>query len=208
MAKARNQFEAMAAKGAERIERARAAGQQLDLWSPPEPDAGALVADGPREPGQRGKGKAVSQFREWLALKGYRMPEDALAEMAGLASNEDAFMTAMKRTEQLLMFAYGHSEAPGKVRLELFMQLYTAQMRAADALLPYGLAKVQGDAAPVAPVQVNVIGGRVSEGRAAPRDVTPKAGRIAPPPMPHEMQQNQGLGDCDDAGSDSESRTE
>lgn len=207
MAKARNQFEAMAAKGAERIDRARAAGVQLDLLAP-EPDAGALVADGPREPGQRGKGKAVSQFRDWLARRGYRMPEDALAEMAGLATTEDAFLTCMKRTEQLLVWAYGHGEVQGKRRLDLFMQLYAAQLRAADALLPYGLAKVQGDAAPVAPVQVNVIGGQASQGRAAPRDVTPKAGRIAPPPMPHEMQENQGLGDDDDAGSDSEGRTE
>jgi hypothetical protein len=206
VAKAENQFKRMAADAAERIDRARAAGEQLNLL-PTEPDAGALVADGPRQPGQRGKGKAVSQFREWLALRGHRLPEDVLVEMAGMASGEDAFLVAMRRTEQVLAFAYGHGQARGQVRLQLFMQIYAAQLRAAEALLPYGLAKVQPDSAPPPPVQVNVFGG-AAQGAPEPRDVTPKAGRIAPPPLPHEMQQKQDVSEGDAENSDAETRTE
>ena len=207
MAKADNQFQRMASDAAARIDQAQAAGEQLNLL-PVEPDAGALVADGARGTGQRGKGKAVSQFREWLAHRGHRFPEDVLSEMAGLASSEDAFLVAMKRTEQLLAWAYGHSQQPGKARLALFMQVYMAQLRSAEALLPYGLAKVQPDAAPPPAVQVNVIGGGVQERGQEPRDVTPKAGRIAPPPLPHEMKQDQGLGEGESPNSDAETRTE
>ena len=203
MAKADNQFQRMASEAAGRIEGARAAGEQLQLL-PAEPDLGALVDT---RPGGRGKGKSVSQLRDWLALRGYRMPEDALAEMAGLATSEDAFTVAMMRTEQVMLWAYGHAQHKGDKRLAVFMQIFSAQLRAADALLPYGLGKVQPDAAPPAAVQVNVIGGTVQEPAQA-RDVTPRAGRIAPPPLPHEMQRNQGVENPGAEVSDDQTRTE
>ena len=206
MAKADNQFQRMAADAAERLDRARAAGEQLDRL-PREPDAGALVA--PERAG-RGRGKAVSQFREWLAHRGHRLPEEVLAEMAGLASGSDAFLTAMARAEQLMHWAGAHLTPKGKI--DLFLQIFAAQLRAADALLPYGLAKVQPDAAPPPPVQVNVFGGQASSAPAdrasGARDVTPRASRSAPPPMPAQIVENQGLGDVAAPISDAGSRTQ
>lgn len=58
MAKANNQWQRQAAEAAERLDRARAAGEQLELL-PAEP--AEVEIEGPRAPGQRGKGKAGSQ---------------------------------------------------------------------------------------------------------------------------------------------------
>lgn len=209
MAKPDNRFQAMAKDAADRLDRAREAGEQLRLL-PEEPDSGAApvpVAAG------RGKGKGqISQVRRWLAAQGHRQPEEVLAEMAGLASSEDAFTTAMVRAEQVMLWA-GASLQP-KGRIDLFLQIYAAQLRAADALMPYGAAKVASDAPPPAAVQVNVIGGRAEDGadRAErARDVTPQQGaggsRIAPPPLPHEMPQNQGVADTPGADADGPART-
>jgi hypothetical protein len=40
------------------------------------------------------------------------------------------------------------------------------------------------------------------------RDVTPKPGQIAPPPMPHQMQQNQKVSKGAPRDADGNSRTE
>lgn len=208
-----SQFDELARDAAQRIEDARAAGEQL-TFLPDEPAPGALAARAPR-----GKGKVTSQLRDWCAAKGLRMPEDVLIEMAGMASTEDAFLTAMARTEQLLAWAEAggtdYKGAPVKPsmgqRLAAFQFVYTAQLRAAEALLPYGLGKVTPDAPAVLPVPVFVAAPQgQAPGRPGDqaRDVTPQAGRIGPPPMPTRGQGNQGLSGSQDPKSDSASRTE
>lgn len=213
MGKPNSKFDELARDAADRIEAAKAAGEQL-TFLPDEP------APGESERAKRGKGKATSQLRDWCAAKGLRLPEDVLIEMAGMASSEDAFLTAMARTEQLLAWAEagatGYKASPSAPstaqRLAAFQFVFTAQLRAAEALLPYGLGKVTPDA-PV-PLAVQV----VMPGAAAPsqphrgpdmaRDVTPKPGRIAPPPMPHEMQRNQHVSETAFPVSDAENRTD
>lgn len=212
MAKPSSQYEALARDAAERIEAARASGEQL-TFLPDEP--------GPQDTdrAKRGKGKATSQLRDWVASRGLRMPEDVLVEMAGMASTEDAFLTAMARAEQVLAWAEdgatGYRGSPAKPsmaqRVAMFQMVFTAQLRAAEALLPYGLAKVTPDVATTAPVQVFVAPGgsaAVQQGPETARDVTPKPSRLAPPPLPHEMQRNQGVAKVDQGASDGADRTE
>lgn len=204
MAKARNQWEADAAAMAERIDAARAAGQQLGLFGD---DAGEVepVAAG------RGKGKAVSTLREILARRGMRMPEDVLANIAALDDPDGPVMAALKKAEAVALAIYGHDKAPAKVKVDLFTQFYGHSLRALDALIPYGLAKVTPDAAPVTAVQVVVQGGSQQAPASGPdqaRDVTPGARRIAPPPMPHEMQRNQQVAEPARQGADDGARTE
>lgn len=207
-------FEELARDAAERVQAARAAGEQLTfLPDEPQPGDGARAA--------RGKGKATSQLREWLAARGFRMPEDALAEIAGLASTEDAFLTAMARTEQLLAWAQdggqaqtGAPRAPSTgQRLATFQFIFTAQLRALEAAMAYGLAKPSGDQVPVNVTQIVVAGGQqpgqqVARGPDRARDVTPQARRIAPPPMPHEIVENQQVANASRAASDGSDRTE
>lgn len=221
MVRPNTQFEGLARDAAERIEQARAQGEQLTfLPDEPQPDKGG------RTP--RGKGKATSQMREWLAAKGFRMPEDVLAEMAGLNSREDIFLTAMTITERMLGWAESggrdvvqvikdgvliekalDNRATTGQRLEAFKFAYTAALRAAEGMLPYGLAKVTPDEAPQVPVQIVVQGGAtVRQGPEQARDVTPGPRRMAPPPMPSEMQRFQGVADAVRPDADGEARTE
>ena len=203
MGKPNNQFELAARQAAERIEAARATAEQLSLL-PAEPETDGVLPG--TASGGRGKGKATSQLREWLAAKGYRMPEDVLARIAGLTSTEGPMLQAMAEAEQVLAWAHGSGGGSAAQRLGVFMQLYSAKLRALDALLPYGLAKVTPDVAVTQAVQVVMPGAvapqAVPVGPDHARDVTPQAGRIAPPPMPWEIEQNQGLGDVDGKGSD------
>lgn len=213
----KSQFQDLARDAAQRIQEARSAGEQLTFL----PDEAGPGAAGGRPP--RGKGKVTSQLRDWCAAKGLRMPEDVLIEMAAMASTEDAFLTAMARTEQVLAWAQagatGYKGAPvapsmGQ-RLAAFQFVYTAQLRAAEALLPYGLGKVTPDAPAAPPVQVFVAAPRgevpVRAGDQA-RDITPKPGRIGPPPMPGQAlgqtQGNQALSEAVPVQSDAASRTE
>jgi hypothetical protein len=205
------QFDDLARQAAQRIEDARAAGEQL-TFMPDEP------APGSGRPA-RGRGKATSQLRDWCAAKGYRMPEDVLIEMAGMASTEDAFLTALARTEQVLAWAEagatGYKGAPVKPsmgqRLAAFQFVFTAQLRAAEALVGYGLGKVTPDVVAAPPVQVFVA---APQGQAAvragdqARDITPQPSRIGPPPMPAQVQRNQGVSEAAPVQSDSASRTE
>lgn len=210
MAKA-NSFEELVADAADRVDAARAMGQQLVLL----PDEAAAGAATPAK-AVRGEGKAQSQLRKWAASRGFRMPEDVLAEIAGMASREDVFTWAMARAEQMLAWAEsgdtGGRTASLTMRVEAFRLIYTAAIRAAEAALPYGLAKVTPD------VGTSITNTIVMPGAMAPaapadraagaRDVTPQPRRMAPPPMPHEMQQNQGLGVAQDPHSDGATRTE
>lgn len=215
MAGPQTKFETLAREAVQNVHAARDAGQQLTFL----PDEAGPVAEGDRA--KRGKGKATSMLRDFLAARGMRLPENVLVEMAGMASTEDAFLTAMARTEQLLAWAQsgatGYKGAPVapsmQQRLAAFQFVYTAQLRAAEALLPYGLAKVTPEDAPQAAVQVLVMPGstahvRQGQGPDQARDVTPKPGRLAPPPLPHEMQQNQQVAGTQDPALDASDRTE
>jgi hypothetical protein len=210
MPKPNSSAEEMARGAAKRIDDARAAGQQL-TFLPDEADP----ADSGK--GKRGKGKAASMLRDWLATRGMKLPEDQLAAMAGLAGSDDVFTHAMATAERVLIWAQdgavGYKGAPVapsmSTRLDTFKFVYTAALRAAEALLPYGLAKVTPDAGPTQIVQVVVAGGsRPQPGPETARDVTPKPRGAAPPPMPNEMQQKQGLIKTENDGADSEARTE
>lgn len=212
------QFDDLAREAAQSIDAARAAGQQLDLL-PDEPQV-----DEAAEPGRpaRGKGRATSMMRDYLAARGWRLPEQVLGEMAGLSSREDVFLYAMQRAEQVLAWAEaggegvkGSPRAPTTAqRLDVFRTIYATAVRAAEALLPYGLAKVTPEDAPQAAVQVLVMpgaqgqAGQAVQGLDRARDVTPKPGRLAPPPLPWETVENQGLADGAPRQSDSASRTE
>jgi hypothetical protein len=220
-----NSFEMLARDAVERIEEARAAGKQM-TFLPDEP------APGDSERAKRGKGKVTSQLREYLAAKGLRLPEEVLLQMAGMASTEDAFVTAMAATERVLAWAEAgarqtatgvkdgalvtidlDTSATMGQRLATFQFVFTAQLRAAEALLPYGLAKVTPDVAVQQAVQVVVVGGgsgpvQAGKGPDQARDVTPQARRIAPPPMPHEMQQNQQVSEAVLPASDVPRRTD
>lgn len=197
MGKPRNSFEHLARKAAARLNKARAAGEQLSLLPEPgEIDQGEAGSVG------RSKGKATNQMRDWLAAHGYRMPEDQLAQMAGLGSAQDPVLAAMERAELVLAWAYDGQKGKdgvgitptGGQRLNAFQQIYTAQLRAADALLPYGAPKATPDQVVQQNVQVVV-----PAAPSMPRDVTPQmrriTGRMVPADVIVENERKQGLGD-------------
>lgn len=205
-----SQFTDLARVAAANIEAAQAAGEQM-TFLPDEPQAAAAGGRAPR-----GQGKITSQLREWCAARGLRLPEQILIEMAGMASGQDAFITAMQRAEQVLAWAeaggVGYKGAPVQPsmaqRVQVFQFVYTAQLRAAEALLPYGLGKVTPDATPQTVVQVVMPAS--APARSAPdqaRDVTPQARRIGPPNAPGMLQQNQQVSATAATQSDAESRT-
>jgi len=212
MAKGSN-FDELARDAVARIEKAREAGEQL-TFLPDEP------APGETERAKRGKGRANSQLRDWLAARGLRMPEDVLVEMAGMASTEDAFLTAMARTEQLLAWAEagatgykGSPAAPSMAqRLAAFQFVFTAQLRAAEAMLPYVAAKVTPDVAVTMPVQVVQMPAPPAAAGSTradlARDVTPQPVRIGPPPLPGQIQQNQKVSAAGSERSDADIRTD
>jgi len=211
----------LAADAAARVQRAHDAGEQLTFLADEAP-----AKSGPRDPNapKRGKGKALSQMREFLAARGYRLPEQVMAELAGLNSGESVLAGAMRETEEILLWAQdgaAKERAPGggereakptmAQRLATLQQVLAVRLRAADALLPYGLAKVSGD------VNVQQATTIVMPGAAAPgprpgetaRDITPgSARRMVPPPLPDEIQQKQQVSGSKSVGSDTESRTE
>ena len=185
---------------ADRIEAARDAGRQLVLLEGMDaPDAGAAPT--------RGKGRAQSVLRDWLALRGMRMPEDVLADLAGLASSDDAFVTAMARAEQLVAWQFdgamrtlpsgGEVEAKptASARMEAFKLVFTAMLRSAEALAPYGLAKTTPDVA----VQQNttIVMPSAQGSGEGPKVISSR--RTAPPPMPGETVEHQQVIGDDDA---------
>lgn len=209
-----NKFDELARDAAKRLDASRDMQQQLSLL-PDEavgPDAATVRT--------RGAGRAMSQMRDWLASRGMRLPEDVLAQMAGLASRDDAIVTAMQQAEQVLTWAQsgavGIKGAPAvqtmALRVSTFMQLYTIMLRAADALMPYGAPKATPDVTQTNVTQIVVAGASSAPAVAVQaRDVTPGSRRIGPPPMPHQIEQNQQVTlqrpDCDPATrrTDSES---
>lgn len=211
MAKARNSFERLAGEARKRLDAARDAGEQLSFLADEAGRTAVEVGTGATTGRPKGAmSKGSSQMRKWLADRGYRMPEDVLAEMAGLASGEDAMLTAMRHADLVLTWAYGDSAggdvASPEQRLSMFAQLYAAQLRAADALMPYGVAK----AAPDVAVQQNVQVVMPAQPDRA-RDVTPQQpqirGRMVPADVAHKSEQKQTVSVFENDGSDGESRT-
>lgn len=217
-----NQFQALARDAAQRIEASRDLAEQLTLL----PDERPTAAEDGRP--RRGQGKALNQMRDWLASRGYRMPEDVLAEMAGLASRDDAILTAMVQAERILAWAgngaanrvfkvgVGHVDLVGPwqptpdQKLNTFMQVYATMLRAADALMPYGTPKASPDVTNNVQVNQIVVAGGAAAAADRPsiaRDVTPSARRIAPPPLPGEVVENQGLAQLLRDDSDGKVRT-
>jgi hypothetical protein len=197
-------YEALAREAADRMDRQAAVGQQLSLL--PEAEVGAEAAEARAA---RGKGKAQSELRKWLAATGARMPEDVLAQIGGLDVRGDAIEAAMAKVERILAWA---GDASSAKRLGLFQVVYGAMIRANEALLPYGLAKVTPDVAGGSVTNVFNLPGSApaapQDPAAQARDVTPKPSRIAPPPLPHEMQQNQGVAKQPVRHSDGDIRTD
>lgn len=223
-------YEKLAKAAADRIDRARELGEQL-TFLPDEQPQGQVPAK------TRGKDKALSQMREFLTAKGYRFPEEMLAEMAGLASGVDAMTAAMVGAERVLNWAGEGATArvfmgvqAGWVeqkdgegnplpwqpspedKLEVFKQLYTVQLRANEALLPYGAPKATPDQGPGPLVQINMPGAPMDRGQAA-RDVTPgSSGPSTPRAVPRDVlmknQQKQDVTEIDVEAADGKGRTE
>jgi hypothetical protein len=51
------------------------------------------------------------------AAQGYRMPEDVLAEIAGLNTHEDLLKAAMVKAELVMAWAHGGGDAEGKAAM-------------------------------------------------------------------------------------------
>lgn len=218
MVKPRNSYEELARQASDRMDRVRASGQQLQLL----PDeAGVPVADAAKGVGRpRGAvNKGSSELRRWLARQGYRMPEDQLAQMAGLASSDPAIIQAMERTEAVMAWAFDAAtdkdgnprEAGPEQKISLMMGLLAIMERAASAILPYGTPKASPDvtvtqnttfivpSAPSAP----------ADPAASARDVTPvRTGRMMPADVRANIERNQDVRDSDNGQSDSAIRME
>lgn len=216
MARPRNMLAETAEEAAKRVAEARQAGEQLGLF-----------AEAPREAlptaeARRGRGKArgASQMRLWLIERGAkRMPEDVLAELAGLMDDRSMVERAMAEAELMLAWAFEDAEVPkggvtkptARMRLDALASAIAAQVKAAEALMPYVAAKVTPDTGPQVQVTQIVAAAAPSpavRGGDQARDVTPLPSRIGPPPMPHQMQQNQQVSDPSDTSSDGRDRTE
>lgn len=200
MPKPDNRFQAMAEQVARRLDRAAAIGDQLSLL-PPDP-ADSLEAGAGRG---RGKAKAGGALGKWLAAQGYRDPGEVLAEMAGLASDLDPVTEAMARVAQI---EAGIGTMTQGQRLATFQVVYASKLRALDALMPYMHGKAEAPAAPPPAVHVHVTapagqpgdGARVvnADAEGGAQGAGPGAGRaqgvtFAPPPMPTQDKQNQGV---------------
>lgn len=217
-----SKFQEQAAAAAQRIEQAQALGEQLTFLADPDGDGGQMVAAEPRAPGRPkgSKNKTDAKLREMLAAKGFRMPEDVLAEIAGLSSREDVLVTAMARAERVLAWAQDGAAQVGKknakvewlpsgsMRLSTFVEIYKSQIKALEALLPYGLGKVTPDTTTNIQSTTIVMPGSGAPGDSAKVVNGKMGGQFSPPPMPEKMQQNQDVENADTIQSDGGSRTE
>lgn len=207
-----NQYQALARAAAERIDQDRQLAEQLTLL--PDGDEGETEDGG--KGGTRGKGKALSQFREWLAARGYQLPEDQIARIAGLSDGRDPIEGAMADAERILAWAEtGAVSVKGSpavqsmaARLQAFERCYAARLKAAEALLPYGLTKATPDAGDFLTIPVLAVPAAPAQ---APqmRDVTPVQGRrMMPADVAHQIEQNQQVTDDDPERPTGGSRTE
>jgi hypothetical protein len=214
-------FETQAQKMAERMDHARQVGEQLSFLADPDGEGGEAVPAERKAGRPKGsKNKVESQMRAMLAAKGMRMPEDVMAEIAGLSSREDVKLQAMADTEMLLSWAAAGAaklgkkgsktdwKASGGQRMSVFFEFYKLRIKALEALLPYGLGKVTPDVS-VSNTQVTQIvmpGG--GEGASATLIEGRDSGRMAPPPLPNNMQQNQEVSEVEAVAQESAGRTE
>lgn len=209
----------LADAAAARLDADRQTARQLSMLPEADADLPETRESGRRGPGrpEGSKNKVSSQVRDWLAARGFRMPEDQLAEIAALGTSDDAVTVALGRAERLLAYVgqsaenrvykqgVGHVILDGPWRpapdqfVDAFKFFYSAILRANEAVLPYVAPKTAGDAPPPLAVQI-VTPAAPSPAVADPadqaRDVTPRPGRMAPPPMPHEMQQKQDVSEA------------
>lgn len=208
-------------EAARRLDAAQEVGRQLSLLpveaSPADP---AELPAGPGRP-KGSRNRRTSKLRQMLAAKGMRMPEDVVAETAGLNARVSGVELAMQRAEQVAAWltrfpvgtdkngdTYGAGKTLSRSQMEgLFLAIYREQGDAAAALLPYGLERLTPESGPViAPTVIMLPQGgqpgdqaRVIEGRSSD---------MAPPPRPHEIERNQQLVGARLAQSDKGSRTE
>lgn len=213
--------EAEARAAAERLERAREAGEQLSLFGE-RLDGGAGEDDQAEGSRGRGQGKANSILRRWLAAQGFDQPERMLARMAGLDRGGDPMLAAMADAERALLWAYEGPEgqelrrAPTpRARLDLLMALMAQQRRALEALLPYGLPKAAEGGELERLVQVVLAatrgaaeGARGADPAAGARVIEAQAAPVfGPPPLPGETKEKQGVAVPVRGNSDGGNRT-
>lgn len=204
-------YDQLARDAISRIDGDRQMQDQLSLLPGDEP------ANGDAERAARGKGKALNQMRDYLAAKGMQMPEEVIAEIAGLAATADPLGHAMAQTERVLAWATagaakekrGEKEVTAKPtlaqRLNTLMQVRTAQLRAAEALLPYGMPKATPDPGEglVIPVMSVPAAPVLGDPGAQIRDVTPVSdNRMVPANLRKDIEGNQGVTNSDVGSSD------
>lgn len=213
-------YAALAREADERIKGDRALQEQLSML-PDEASDEPIVQDGRKS---RGEGKALSQMREFLAAQGYRFPEEVLAQIAGLdRSQGDTLEAAMVQAERILAWAQrGAAKVPlkgGKTkeaeptlgqRLAVFQGVRAAQLRAADALMPYGAPKAtpDGPQQTVVPVLVPQAPSTIAPRDVTPTNVAPLHHEMAPANVVWERQQKQEVSSADTAYAEDEARTE
>jgi hypothetical protein len=206
--------EEAARAAAERLELARASGEQLGLFAAPATpaDPAEIPAAERRGPGRPAgsKNRRTSKLRQMLAARGMRMPEDVVAEVAGLGARASSVELAMARAEQVAAWLEDRGGGVPLKRdqvLGIFLAIWKEQSGAAQALLPYGLEKLTPEAGGVAVTNIVLPGAgrpgddaRVIEGSAASDQ--------AAPVMPRGMQEYQRLRASAPGQSDEGSRTE
>lgn len=190
-----------AAKAAERIERAARMQDQLSFLPAAGP-AAEVEADEPRGPGRPkgSKNRSSSELRRYLAAQSYRMPEQQLAQLAMLDAQGDVFIALMERAEQLIAWAGGSAGDRG--RLGVFFELLKEAQKANAALLPFGLGKLTADVAVQQNVSITMPAPLPVQAGDQAKIVDAPARRMAPPPMPGEIQQNQQVSEASGARSD------
>lgn len=189
-----NKRESAAREAAERLEAAREVGAQLVLLpseaSPADPSE--IVPRGPGRPAGS-RNKRTSKLRQMLAARGYRMPEDVVAETAGLtARGVTGVELAMQRAEQVAAWLEADTGIPLKrdQRLGLFVAIFKEQNGAASALLPYGLEKLTPDSAPMQSTVIMMPGAGDPAARARTIEGSAASDQGARP-MPKGMQEYQ-----------------
>jgi hypothetical protein len=227
-----SEVKGLAQAAAERIARDDELRRQLTLLPDEVPErVEEGEARGPGRP-KGAKGKVSSQVRDWLAHRGYRMPEEVLGEMLGMARGDtDLMAEAMIEAERVLAWAgdgarnviwngtrhvelEGPWQATPEQRLEVFKGIYAMKLRAAEALLPFGAPKASPEAGGGGTTVVMM---PVMPGQQAPRDVTPgpaQAAGMAPWEAARARraartgtEQDQWLSDAEDPGEGGERRT-
>ena len=204
---------AMAAQAADRLERGAAAGEQMGLFpAPAQPAAFEPPAEARSGPGRPAgsRNKRGSQLREWIAHKGGCMPEDRLMELAGLFDRDrSALEHAFALAEQAILLS---GAKPGEVepsaRLGLALQFLELGRKAVADLLPYGLPKMTPDTVQQIAATFIQMPGAGGQGGGGPVVEGAAASVFAPPPLPGEIVEDQGLSESDDGDAGGEARTE